>query len=192
MKSLQTTFKPIFFSLILAFGFTSCSSDDDNPTPEPPSNSGNAHTYNISEDGQTYSGDVDNVYGTNGENGAISAVSIVQYVGNETMVNFSLKNNDIQITGGFLFPTDQNNNISLDEDGESYLEFMTLSGIGYESKSGTAKVTIGAAINLGPGLPQTSALNIEFEGVFSYNDEDNNAHTSPASGTLTINLPPGY
>lgn len=190
MKTLKKT---AYLALIALLSITIGCSKDDKNDPEESGNSGAPHTYDITVDGQRYNGEIDNVsLGVNGENGAETALSTFVKNGDERIVTSSLTNNDIYIFGEFYYPNGQGGNITIDEDSESIIEFMPAMGKSYSSISGTAKVVVGEKITIGPGLPQFSALNIEFSGTFRYLDENNDEQTSQASGTYTINLPPSY
>ncbi|WP_246125994.1 hypothetical protein [Bizionia myxarmorum] len=188
MKMITFKFKPLLFLILISCAFLNCSSDDDNPSATPPNNSGTNHTYDITVNGQRYNGEVDNVFGTEGENGAITAVSTYGHDNGKTIIGISLYNNDIWIAGTFEYPDGQDNNISLDSNSDSTLEFAPNRDIGYASQSGTAKVIVGQQL----GMPPMSELDMEFDGIFSYTDDNGDLKTTNASGTISINLPPGY
>ncbi|PVW13916.1 hypothetical protein [Marixanthomonas spongiae] len=189
---MKTINKTIYIAVVAFLTLMSGCSKDKNDPKEEENTSGAAHEYNITVDGQNFSGKIDNVYGTEGENGAISAVSVFYQDDTTTQVSFSLQNNDMIAVGGFVYPNGQGDNVSLDDEGNSSIEFKPSSDIGYASESGTAKVIIGKKVNLGEGVPKFAALEIEFEGTFSYLDENNDRQMVSASGTFIVNLPPGY
>lgn len=67
---IQIWFK-VFLTLLIVCG----SSDDSINNPDPSENSGAAHTSNITLDSEQFSGEVDNILFTAGNNGAVPSVS---------------------------------------------------------------------------------------------------------------------
>lgn len=196
MKTKIDFFKTFFAPIILIVAFASCSSDDNitnpnNPNPNPTGNSGVAHTYNITVDGQSYSGTVDNVSDGEGENGAVQASSLAINEDGITHVTFTLKNNDITAQGLFDFPIGESTNLPFSGDAQIYFTFPTDSGLNYSSDSGTTNLTIREQVFV-LGIPIFSELTIEFNGTFTYRDNNDDLQSTTASGTIKINLPPGY
>lgn len=188
MKTLkQTAYVVLFAFLAIAAG---CSkSDDSNPLDPDGNGNGNAgapHKYDITIDGQRYSGEVNNDEATHG------GVANLLTTDGITKVVFTLLNNDINVVAVFQYPNGQGNNVSIDEDAESGIGFLPggfNNNIAYYSKSGTAKLIVGEKIDLGADAGYIIALQVEFQGTLSYNDDNGDEQIVQASGTFKINLP---
>lgn len=158
-------------------------SDDSNPLDEN-NDSGVLAKYDISIDGQRYSGDL-----TNGNDGDYALASYYQE-GGMTDVGMAISNNDIISAGGFYYPNGQENNVSLDENGDSSIDILisAISNRAYSSKSGTAKLIIGEKVNAPDGSGSFIELKVEFQGTFYYFDTNDSEQTAQVSGTYKINL----
>ena len=190
MKTFKTS---IYLALVMILTLgTACSSDDDNNNPNQPGASGEPHKYDITIDGQRFSGEIDNVSpytGDTGENGAGPAMSYVVNDEGMTSILFGLKDNDMDVSAGFTYPIGQGDAIPFDSD--ATILIIPSNGIGYNSNTGTAKVILGESTNLPGGLGQFTAMKIEFDGRFGYYDQDDNPKTATISGYFTANLPEG-
>ena len=188
-KKMKTLKKTVYVAL-LAFitVMAGCSKSDDNRSEE----TGNSETlgnYNITIDGQRYSGEVGLV--NDDDNQGAVGLATFQEEGGKTIVGFALMNNDISSTGGFEYPNGQSNNVSLDESGESSIGFMLTvnPNTAYTSKSGTAKVIVGEKLGVGDGSGYVIALQVEFQGTFYFQEANEDERMVQVSGTFNINLP---
>ncbi len=180
--------KPIYVVLIAFLTIMiSCSKSDDSG-PVEGENPGFLGSYDITIDGQRYSGTVGDVNDEDGDTGF--ALATFQQESGKTMVGFALNNDDILVSCGFEYPNGQENNISLDEDGDSGISFMlnAIPNTGYSARSGTAKLNIREKINAPDGSGSIIAAKIEFQGTFVYYDANEVEKTAQVSGTLQNNL----
>lgn len=186
MKTLKKSIYVALLTLITIM--TGCSKSDDN-NQGPDNNSGVLGTYDITIDGQRYSGTVGDLTGEDGENGF--ALATFQQEGGKTIVGFALNNDDILVSCGFEYPNGQENNISIDEDGDSNIGIIlnAIPNTGYSSRSGTAQINIQEKVNAPDGSGSIIAAKIEFQGTFVYYDDNDNEKTAQVSGTLENNLP---
>ncbi len=189
MKTLKTSIY-LALTMILTLA-TSCSSDDDGG-PNQPGTAGAPHKYDITVDGHRFFGEIDNVSpydGETGKNGAQPATSYIISAQGITNVLFGLKDNDMDASGGFSFPTGQGNGIPFDS--EVSMLIKPSNGIVYNSNTGTATVTLGESSNLPGGFGQFTAIKVDFDGKFGYYDTNGNPQTATIAGYYTINLPEG-
>ena len=190
MKTLQkTTYVVLFAFLAIVAG---CSKSDDSNLLDPDGNgngngqAGAPHTYDITMDGQRYTGEISN---TEDEQGGAAVLIVEDGI---TKISSTLINNEINVVGVFQY-TGNGNNISIDDEADSAIAFLPGSfgnnTVSYYSKSGTAKVTVGERIG-SPGIPSyVIAVEVEFQGTFSYTDIDGNEQTVAGSGSYKVNLP---
>ncbi|QAA82891.1 hypothetical protein EI546_14700 [Aequorivita sp. H23M31] len=177
--------KSIYVSLIAFITIIAgCSKSDDDNGPGGDQGSGLLGSYDITIDGQRYSGTVD----SEDENGF--ALATYAKEDGKNLVGFVLNTDEIIISGGFEYRDGQENNISLGENGDSSIGILisALGNRGYTSKSGNAKVNIRKKINAPDGSGALIAADIDFQGIFYYTDSNGEEQTAQVSGSFKNNI----
>lgn len=186
MKILNKTLLIALVTIVTAFA--GCSKSDDS-NPENQDTFGPLGKYDITINGQQYTGDVGDISEEGGD--GVFAMATMHQASGITHIGFALSNTEIIASGGFQYPNGQNQNVSLDEEGNSSISFIlhSVSNDGYDSKSGTAKIIVGEKISAPDGSGSIIEVQIDFQGVFTYYDENGAEKTADVSGTFKNNLP---